>query len=41
MTQLITTDKNSYAAMAKMVGIANEGAAYSDSQLPRLKMIDP
>ena len=39
MTQLITTDKNSYAAMAKMVGIANEGAAYSDSQLPRLKMI--
>ena len=40
MTELTTIDTNNYAAMAKAMGIANEGASnkQKSSTLPRLKI---
>ena len=38
MTQLTTIDTNNYAAMAKAMGIANEGTSSSSSSLARMRI---
>lgn len=38
MTQLTTVNNNNYAAMAKLMGIANEGSSAKSSTLPRLRI---
>ena len=38
MNQLVTIDTNNYAAMAKAMGIANEGSSSSSSSLARMRI---